>query len=113
MPFTLKSVVELTPNTRRFTFALPSDQTLGLSVSSLVLAKIGDIMRPYTPVSPVTQTGSFDLIIKIYEKGAFGQAISKLEPGAEVLFKVPFAPSFPLPLQGPIVKYEYKVSHPP
>jgi hypothetical protein len=65
----------LTPNTKRFTFELPSkDHTLGLSVSSLVLAKLPDaatgkdVVRPYTPVTESDKKGSFDMVIKIYEK---------------------------------------------
>jgi cytochrome-b5 reductase len=75
IPFKLSAVEELTPNTKKFTFELPSAyHTLGLSVSSLVLCKLPDaatgkdVIRPYTPVSTCDKRGSFDMIIKIYEK---------------------------------------------
>jgi cytochrome-b5 reductase len=84
---------------------LPSkDHVLGLSVSSLVLAKIPnvatgkDVIRPYTPVTECDKRGSFDLIVKIYEKGAFGQLLKNTKVGDEVSFK------------GPLVKFEYKPS---
>jgi cytochrome-b5 reductase len=72
LPFKLSAIQELTPNTKRFTFELAStEHSLGLTVSSLVMAKLHDpatgqdIVRPYTPVSVVDKKGSFDMVIKV------------------------------------------------
>jgi cytochrome-b5 reductase len=97
----LAKVEQLTPNVKKFTFQLPSNNhELGLSAASLVMAKIKagdkDVVRPYTPVSEKHAKGYFDLIIKIYPEGKFGQAINSLSVGESVQFK------------GPMQKFEYK-----
>lgn len=97
-------VKDLTPNTKEFRFALPSDKhELGLPVSGFVLAKLdGDdgkpVVKPYTPTSEKNAKGYMDLVIKIYPNGKFGQLIKNKKVGDEVEIK------------GPIVKYEYKAN---
>eukprot|EP01083_Nonionella_stella_P026235 72169_1 len=92
--FPLLEVVELTHNTSRFRFALPSGQKLNLPVASCILvkAKIGgeDVIRPYTPTSPSTARGYFDLIIKVYPTGKMSQHIFSLRKGDTLDIKGPF-----------------------
>ncbi|KAH7296256.1 hypothetical protein KP509_26G016000 [Ceratopteris richardii] len=65
----------LTHNTRLFRFALPTqNHVLGLPVGKhiFVSATIGGrlCMRPYTPTSSDEEVGYFELMIKVYHKGA-------------------------------------------
>lgn len=98
--FKLVKVNELTSDTKAFIFELPAGQNLGLTATSALLAKYitakgNNVIRPYTPVSDLDQTGSFELIIKRYETGKFGNYINGLNLGDTVSF------------QGPIPKYPW------
>jgi cytochrome-b5 reductase len=71
-PFELVSKEELTHDTRRFRFALPSSQhVLGLPLGQHIYlsARINgeNVIRPYTPTSSDNDTGFFDLVIKVYK----------------------------------------------
>ncbi|KAL1925730.1 uncharacterized protein VTP21DRAFT_613 [Calcarisporiella thermophila] len=74
LPVTLVKKEDITWNTRRFTFKLPEERTqLGLPVGKHIQLGIHFkdrmVVRPYTPVRPVTpedDDGTFDCIIKIY-----------------------------------------------
>jgi len=49
------------------------------------------VIRPYTPISTQRLVGKFELMIKIYEQGAFSQFIAQLPIGGTVEFKhIPF-----------------------
>jgi NAD(P)H-flavin reductase len=71
---------KITHDTYILTFGLPApDLTLGLETGQHIiihanLAKKGEpseeVKRKYTPVSRMNQTGSFDLLVKIYRAGA-------------------------------------------
>jgi len=58
-------------DTRRFRFKLPSGHTLGLPVGQhcYLSARINGelVVRPYTPVSSERDVGFFDLVIKVYK----------------------------------------------
>ena len=61
---------EITHDTRRFRFALPTaEHILGLPTGRhlYILAEIGNdmVMRPYTPVTSDDEVGYFDLVIKV------------------------------------------------
>jgi len=84
--FKLRERHEINHNTRSFRFDLPNpDDVLGLpigqhlSVKAIVDGK--EIYRSYTPVSSDDELGYFDLLIKVYEKGAMSQYIDKLKVG--------------------------------
>jgi cytochrome-b5 reductase len=85
--FPLVEKVELTHNTRKFRFALPSpDSELGLPIGMhvWVLAKDADgkeHRRSYTPTSLYDAKGHFDLVIKLYPTGIFSQYIEKFAIG--------------------------------
>ncbi|CAI5459477.1 unnamed protein product [Closterium sp. Yama58-4] len=79
IPVPLLSKVSLSPDVRRFRFALPSpNHILGLPVGKhlFVCAKVGGklVMRAYTPTtSDEDGVGYFDLVVKIYFKGVVPQ----------------------------------------
>lgn len=69
-PFELVLKEELTHDTRRFRFALPSSEhSLGLPIGQHIYlsARInGDmVVRPYTPTTSDDEKGYFDLVIKV------------------------------------------------
>lgn len=73
-PFELVLKQELTHDTRRFRFALPSPQhSLGLPVGQHIYlsARINGelIVRPYTPTTSDDEKGYFDLVLKVYKAG--------------------------------------------
>lgn len=62
----------LTHDTRRFRFALPTNEhRLGISLGHHIVltARINGelIVRPYTPTSTIDEKGYFDLVIKVYK----------------------------------------------
>ncbi|KAF0310410.1 NADH-cytochrome b5 reductase 3 [Amphibalanus amphitrite] len=72
-PLRLIDKLVLSPDTRRFRFALPSkEHVLGLPVGQHVYlsARIDGnlVIRPYTPVSSDDDFGYMDLVIKVYFK---------------------------------------------
>ena len=77
----LASKENVTHDTRRFRFALPSSRhVLGLPVGQHIYlaARINGelVKRPYTPVTAAEQQGYFDLVIKIYPNGNFDLSFS-------------------------------------
>jgi cytochrome-b5 reductase len=69
-PFQLVLKEEISHDTRRFRFALPSEQhVLGLPLGQHIYlsARINGelVVRPYTPVSSDDDKGYFDLVIKV------------------------------------------------
>ena len=74
------------------TFELPdASKPLGLSTCACILAKGGDVVRPYTPISTNAMMGRFELLVKIYAQGAMSQHLDGLQIGDAVEFKhIPF-----------------------
>jgi cytochrome-b5 reductase len=71
-PFELVSKEEISHDTRRFRFALPSaEHVLGLPIGQHIYlsTKINGelVVRPYTPTTSDDTKGYFDLIIKVYK----------------------------------------------
>ena len=99
-------------DTKILSFGLPEAVSLDLPVCACLLVqgfdKAGEpAIRPYTPTSPNEQKGSFDLLVKIYEKGVVSQWLNNLETGAMVGFKhIPFNIKSQYPFAG-----KKKVSH--
>lgn len=65
---------EISHDTRRFRFGLPSDKhVLGLPIGQHIHLTIrlddSPVIRPYTPVTSDDDKGYFDLVIKVYFKG--------------------------------------------
>jgi cytochrome-b5 reductase len=94
-PFTLLRAEQLTRDTKRYTFALPRENDeLGLTVASCLVVRATvdgkEVVRPYTPTSPVHERGTFELIVKSYPDGKVSKAMSSLKPGDQVDMKGPF-----------------------
>uniref|UniRef100_F7DV24 NADH-cytochrome b5 reductase n=1 Tax=Equus caballus TaxID=9796 RepID=F7DV24_HORSE len=102
-PLPLIEKEQISHNTRRFRFGLPSpDHVLGLPVGNYVhlLATIDGVMvvRAYTPVSSDDDRGFVDLIIKIYfknvhpnypEGGKMTQYLENMKIGDTIFFRGP------------------------
>jgi len=102
-PLKLVDREEISHDTRRFRFALPSDEhCLGLPVGQHVYlsAKINGelVIRPYTPTSSDDDLGYVDLVIKVYfpnvhprfpEGGKMSQYLDKMELGSTINFRGP------------------------
>lgn len=94
---------EISHDTRRFRFGLPSpDQVLGLPVGQHIhlIATINEelIIRAYTPVSSDDNKGYVDLVIKVYKRGVhpkfpdggkMSQYVDSLKIGDTVAFRGP------------------------
>ncbi|KAJ7630662.1 ferredoxin reductase-like C-terminal NADP-linked domain-containing protein [Roridomyces roridus] len=92
--FPLVKKTQISPNTAIYRFSLPRpNDILGLpigkhiSVSAEINGK--DIMRSYTPISNDEQKGSFDLLIKSYEKGNISRHFALLKLGNNIRVKGP------------------------
>ena len=86
------SVRPETHNSKVVRFGLPDGVSLNLPVSSAIVldtpVKEGkNVARPYNPISPNSQLGSFDLLVKVYPEGKAGEYVSALQPGDRVSFK--------------------------
>ncbi|XP_038178325.1 NADH-cytochrome b5 reductase 2 isoform X2 [Arvicola amphibius] len=102
-PLPLIEKEQISHNTRRFRFGLPSpDHVLGLPVGNYVhlLAQINNelVIRAYTPVSSDDDQGFVDFIIKIYfknvhpkhpEGGKMTQYLENMKIGDTILIRGP------------------------
>ncbi|KAK4193913.1 hypothetical protein QBC35DRAFT_9485 [Podospora australis] len=104
----LSQKTKVSSDTKIFSFSLSSpSQAIGLPVGQHLLVRLRDpvsreaIIRAYTPLSPGSQTGTLDLLVKIYydspsmSGGKMTQALDSLPLGHPVEFK------------GPVGKFEY------
>lgn len=78
--FRVSRVAALTPDTKRITISFPREgDTSGASTASCIVIKANvggkDVVRPYTPVSPASQRGTMDLIVKAYPAGAVSKCV--------------------------------------
>ncbi|KAJ6519542.1 ferredoxin reductase-like C-terminal NADP-linked domain-containing protein [Mycena sanguinolenta] len=90
----LAKKTQISPNTAIYRFSLPrSSDCLGLPVGKhiSITAEINgkDITRSYTPISSDDQKGSFDLLIKSYEKGNISRHFTLLKLGDNIRVKGP------------------------
>jgi cytochrome-b5 reductase len=92
----LVSKVEISHDTRIFTFGLEEGKALGLSTCACILMKGVDgpedaegkpIIRPYTPVSTNAMLGQFELMVKVYPDGKMSQFLDTLDVGKPMHFK--------------------------
>ncbi|XFG07755.1 PREDICTED: NADH-cytochrome b5 reductase 2 isoform X2 [Capra hircus] len=124
-PLPLIEKEQISHNTRRFRFGLPSlDHALGLPVGNYVhlLAEIDGVLvvRAYTPVSSDDDLGFVDLVIKIYfknvhpnhpEGGKMTQYLENMKIGDTILFQGPSGSLF-YHGSGKFVFKPYKTSEP-
>ncbi|KAM3555967.1 hypothetical protein ARSEF4850_005751 [Beauveria asiatica] len=91
----LRDKVLLSPNVYRFTFTLPTTETvLGLPIGQHVAIKADvageSVSRSYTPVSNNADRGVLQLVIKVYPDGRLTNSyLANLALGDEVLFRGP------------------------
>jgi cytochrome-b5 reductase len=106
-PFRLLAREQLTPDTSRFSFALPSESAeLGVPVAGCLTVRVPDpadpakfVVRPYTPTSPAGARGAFELVVKTYEPGGkVSRAFGALKVGES------------LEMKGPFVKFAYEAN---
>jgi cytochrome-b5 reductase len=106
-PFRLLAREQLTPDTSRFSFALPSESAeLGLPVAACLQVRVPDpadaakfLVRPYTPTSAADARGAFELVVKTYEPGGrVSKAFGALKVGDS------------LEMKGPFVKFAYEAN---
>lgn len=94
-PLPLRAKVMLSPNVYRFTFTLPTTETvLGLPIGQHVAIKAEidgeSVSRSYTPVSNNADRGVLELVIKVYPDGRLTNSYLKnLRVGDEVQFRGP------------------------
>lgn len=99
--FTVRKVDDVTHNTKRIVFDLPSaDHEMGLTVASCLLAKANvngkNVLRPYTPTNINSEKGFLELVVKGYPTGLLSKHIVELKEGDV------------LEMKGPFLKFEYK-----
>ncbi len=91
----LQDKILLSPNVYRFTFTLPTTETvLGLPIGQHVAIKADvageSVSRSYTPVSNNADRGVLELVIKVYPDGKLtNNYLANLAVGDEVLFRGP------------------------
>ncbi|OQR82768.1 nitrate reductase [Achlya hypogyna] len=88
-PFKLLAVREVSAMTKLFQLELPKGKTLGITmpgqhVRMRVFINGKPYERAYTPVSPLDQKHTVDILIKVYPDGKVTSHLSSLAPGATV-----------------------------
>lgn len=94
-PFKLIGKEAITHNTNLYRFALPDPtRPLGLSPGQHVQIRSTfdegvEVMKPYTPVSPASTLGHFDLLIKTYPAGRISKYMDSVAIGELVEMRGP------------------------
>jgi len=94
-------------DTALFTFATPdTSKPLGLSTCACILARSGELIRPYTPISTNDDIGEFELLVKFYPNGSnndgpgFSSSMWHMNEGESLDFKhIPFNVKIQYPFQ--------------
>ena len=99
--FKIIMIEQISPDTRRFTFELPSNSTLGIQPMSFVLTNVTGKrgpwnIRPYTPISSCHEKGKFQIVVKHIPGGKVSGMFFGLKEADSVLF------------MGPMLKYRWK-----
>ncbi|XP_058033372.1 NADH-cytochrome b5 reductase-like isoform X1 [Ahaetulla prasina] len=94
MAFIISSVTQLTEDTYQYTFKLPGNSSLGLSLGQhIVLRGVVnglEVQRAYTPITPVNAEGFFEVLIKCYKTGLMSQYIKSWKTGDIIFWRGPF-----------------------
>ncbi|XP_031379850.1 NADH--cytochrome b5 reductase 1-like isoform X1 [Punica granatum] len=99
--FKLIKKTQLSSNTAKFRFALPTPTSvLGLPVGEHVVCRGKDeqgkeIIRPYTPITLDSDLGYFELVVKMYPKGRMSHHFRHMRIGDY------------LPIRGPVGRFRY------
>ncbi|KAI8321425.1 NADH-cytochrome b5 reductase 1 [Martensiomyces pterosporus] len=92
--FKLIKKVQLSPNTARYRFALPTeDSVLGLPIGRhiQVMAVVGgkEVARSYTPTSTDNDKGFFELVVKTYPTGVISSHLASMKVGDSINVRGP------------------------
>nr|XP_023889056.1 NADH--cytochrome b5 reductase 1-like [Quercus suber]POE65399.1 nadh--cytochrome b5 reductase 1 [Quercus suber] len=87
MEFKLEKKTQLSPNTAKFRFALPTPTSvLGLPVGQHIICRGIDsegleVIRQYTPITLDSDVGYFELVVKMYPKGRMSHHFREMREG--------------------------------
>lgn len=93
--FRLIKKTQISPNTARFKFALPTpNSVLGLPVGQHVICRGKDkdgeeVIRPYTPITLDSDVGYFELVVKMYPEGKMSHHFREMREGDYLAVKGP------------------------
>ncbi|KAG2672531.1 hypothetical protein I3760_13G045800 [Carya illinoinensis] len=93
--FKLVKKTQLSQNTARFRFSLPTPTSvLGLPVGQHIICRGKDnqgeeVTRPYTPITLDSNVGYFELVVKMYPKGKMSHHFRELKEGDYLSVKGP------------------------
>ncbi|XP_070602027.1 NADH-cytochrome b5 reductase-like isoform X1 [Erythrolamprus reginae] len=94
MAFIISSMTQLTEDTYQYTFKLPGNSSLGLTLGQhIVLRGVVnglEVQRAYTPITPVNAEGFFEVLIKCYKTGLMSQYIKSWKTGDTIFWRGPF-----------------------
>ncbi|XP_041508948.1 NADH-cytochrome b5 reductase-like isoform X1 [Microtus oregoni] len=94
LAFHISAIEKLTKDTYHVRFTLPGSSQLGLHPGQhLILRGTADgleIQRAYTPISPVTAEGYFDVLIKCYQTGLMSRYVESWRIGDTAFWRGPF-----------------------
>ncbi|CAB4254935.1 similar to Saccharomyces cerevisiae YKL150W MCR1 Mitochondrial NADH-cytochrome b5 reductase, involved in ergosterol biosynthesis [Maudiozyma barnettii] len=91
----IEKIIDESHDTKKFIFKLPTEDSVsGLTLASAVLAKFvtpkgSNVIRPYTPVSDLSEKGFIEFVIKHYDNGKMTPHLFSLKPKDTVSFKGP------------------------
>ncbi|EEC08811.1 conserved hypothetical protein [Ixodes scapularis] len=92
--FELVGITAITDKCCQYTFAIPHRRSLQMNVGDHLIMRAsynGEcITRQYTPISPSSQRGTFEVLIKIYPNGKMSKYIDSLTEGSLVEWRGPF-----------------------
>ncbi|XP_072853749.2 NADH-cytochrome b5 reductase-like isoform X1 [Pogona vitticeps] len=92
--FIISSIDQLTEDTYQYTFELPGNSRLGLSLGQHIvlrgLVNGLEVQRAYTPITPVNAEGYFEVLIKCYENGLMSQYVKSWKKGDAIFWRGPF-----------------------
>lgn len=94
LAFCISTMEKITKDTYLVRFTLPGTRQLGLLPGQhLILRGEVDgleIQRAYTPISPVTAEGYFDVLIKCYQTGLMSRHVESWRTGDTAFWRGPF-----------------------
>ncbi|XP_028643982.1 NADH-cytochrome b5 reductase-like isoform X1 [Grammomys surdaster] len=94
LAFHISTMEKVTKDTYLVRFTLPGTSQLGLLPGQhLILRGVVDgleIQRAYTPISPVTAEGYFDVLIKCYQTGLMSRYVESWRTGDTAFWRGPF-----------------------
>ena len=101
-PFTILQIKSVSHDTKLFRLEIPFNKSLDLPIGRHISIRAEvdgtKVIRAYTPVSHVNQSGYFDLLIKAYEFGKLSSYLHSLHVGDTI------------DIRGPIGKFQYRVN---